>query len=185
MCKVERVKKSVSLLALRASLSSAVSLSVSPSAASALYFSLSITLLISPSLPPSLRPLSGCSNELINHGCWCLAGLAVTKKVANKLLWRKREGKGKKKTLGKVLHAKGNSVTDHDKKLQCHFFSFSRLMAQRQAVCSRPFPSAVDRFIRGSRIWISKFPHFYIINIALWLKGTESSCNERFIRARS
>lgn len=48
------------------------------------------------SLTPSLRPPSGCSNELINHGCWCLAGLAVTKEVANKLLWRK----GKKKKNG-------------------------------------------------------------------------------------
>lgn len=105
------------------------------------------------SLTPSLRPPSGCSNELINHGCWCLAGLAVTKEVANKLLWRKE-----KKKWRKVLHAKGNSVTDRDKMLQREilFFIFFSLMAQRQAVCNRPFPSGVDHFISDS----SEFPNF-------------------------
>lgn len=88
------------------------------------------------SLTPSLRPPSGCSNELINHGCWCLAGLAVTKEVANKLLWRK----GKKKKWRKVLHAKGNSVTDRDKMLQREILFFSVWWLRGRLCATVPSP---------------------------------------------
>lgn len=120
------------------------------------------------SLTPSLRPPSGCSNELINHGCWCLAGLAVTKEVANKLLWRK--GK-KKKNGGRFCMPK---ATPWQTVIKCcsakfYFFQFDG----SEAGCVQPSLPQWGGSLHLRLFWISKFPDLCIINIALGLKGTE------------